>query len=174
MFGRECNMPNMGGLMDRRKDKLGQGEGEVLATRAEKTVYEDWEEGLITALDLAWQYTTDRAHRNSARGNKTSRTSGLPFVEYKEGDQCYRKRNRVRVFKSIQEKETYKINVKLQARFEGPYQVVRRVSAVVYEVNIDGVTKRVHATNMKPGAIAPVVMAQATTRATQSEEAPIG
>jgi hypothetical protein len=37
------------------------------------------------------------------------------FKEYKVGDMFYRKRNQVRTFKSVQEKETYKINIKLAA-----------------------------------------------------------
>ena len=61
----------------------------------------------------------------------------------------------MRSFKSVQEKETYKINLKLQARYEGPYKVVDKVNAVVYVAMIDGVRKRVHAINMKPMAISP-------------------
>jgi acid stress-induced BolA-like protein IbaG/YrbA len=40
----------------------------------------------------------------------------------------------------------------MQARQEGPYQVTRNVSPVVYEAIIDGIKKRVHAINMKPKA----------------------
>jgi hypothetical protein len=151
MFGRECNMPNMGGLVERRQDKLSTDEGEAAVAAGEQTVYEAWEEGLVTALELAWQYTSERAQHNAGRGNTTGRAAGLQFREYEPGDQFYRKRNRVRVFRSVQEKETHKINVKLQARYEGPYKVTRRINAVVYEVEIDGELKRVHATNMKPG-----------------------
>jgi hypothetical protein len=57
----------------------------------------------------------------------------------------------VRTFRSVQERETNKINVKLAARFEGPYKVVRKVNAVVYVAEIDGEQKRIHAVNMKPG-----------------------
>jgi hypothetical protein len=103
-------------------------------------------------LQLAWEITTLRAHENSARGNRAAtRKAGLEFKEYAVGDMFYRKRNQVRTFKSVQERETYKINVKLAARFEGPYKITRRVSAVLYEAEIDGVLKRIHAVNMKPG-----------------------
>jgi hypothetical protein len=71
------------------------------------------------------------------------------------GDQFYRKRNRVRSLKSAQEKDTYKINLKLQARNEGPYKIVEKVNAVVYVAEIDGVKKRIHAINMKPMANSP-------------------
>lgn len=151
MFGRECNMPNMGGLMTRRGDRLSASEGEEAVGRLEQTVYEQWEEGLLDALQTAWTFTTERACQNASRGNRTGQSSGRAFREYEPGDQCYRKRNRVRTFKSVQDKETYKINMKLQSRFEGPYTVKRKINAVVYEVDIDGETKRIHAVNMKPG-----------------------
>jgi hypothetical protein len=167
MFGRECNMPNMGGLMARRQETLAGDEGEVPVGRQERTLYEAWEEGLIAALQLAWQYTSDRAQKNAARGNRSGSTAGLAFREYLPGDLCYRKRNRVRTFKSIQEKETYKINIKLQARYEGPYRVISRVNAVVYVVDVDGVHKRMHATNMKPGTRAAKVVLAPNTRGTQ-------
>ena len=51
----------------------------------------------------------------------------------------------------MQDKETYKINMKLQSRFEGPYTVKRKINAVVYEVDIDGEAKRIHAVSMQPG-----------------------
>jgi hypothetical protein len=151
MFGRECNMPNMGGLMTRRGDRLPESEGEEAVGRLEQTVFEQWEEGLLDALGTAWTFASERACQNASRGNKTGRSVGRVFREYEPGDQCYRKRNRVRTFKSVQDKETYKINVKLQSRFEGPYTVIRKINAVVYEVNVDGEPKRLHAINMKPG-----------------------
>ena len=75
---------------------------------------------------------------------------GIQFKEYAVGDQFYRKRNRLRVFKSVQDQEVHKINLKLQARYEGLYQKVEKVNAVVYVADIDGVRRRVHAVNMKP------------------------
>ena len=151
MFGRECNMPNMGGLMTRRGDRVSRSEGEVVVGRLEQTVYEAWEEGLLEALERAWAFTSERACHNASRGNRTGRSGGRAFREYEPGDQCYRKRNRLRSFKSVQDKERYKINVKLQSRYEGPYTVTKKINAVVYEVNVDGELKRIHAINMKPG-----------------------
>jgi hypothetical protein len=85
------------------------------------------------------------------RGNRWGTSAGLEFREYEVGDMFYRKRNQVRTFKSVQEKETYKINVKLAARYEGPYKIIEKVNAVVYVAEIDGERKRIHAVNMKPG-----------------------
>jgi hypothetical protein len=152
MFGGECNMPGIGGLVNRSGEAVRADEGEVDVGRVDKSIYETWVEGLLSSLQLAWEVTTLRAHENAARGNKAATLkAGLEFKEYAVGDMFYRKRNQVRTFRSVQEKETYKINVKLAARFEGPYKVVRKVNAMVYVAEIDGEQKRIHAVNMKPG-----------------------
>jgi hypothetical protein len=154
MYGRECNMPHIGGLMDRRGDVLTPAEGVDAVGAREATLYEEWEDKLVSALQLAWEFTTDRAHANAARGNNAIyRPRGLEFKEYEEDRWFYRNRNQVRVFKSVQDKENYKISRKLQARWEGPYQITKKVSAVLYEAVIYGVRKRVHAINMKPKAV---------------------
>jgi hypothetical protein len=155
MFGRECNMPAMGGMMNRAGDAITAEEGMEAVGQRERTVQEQWEEALVEALATAWEEATVRAHDNAARGNRAGRAQGIQFKEYSVGDMFYRKRNRVRSFKSVQEKETYKINLKLQARYEGPYRIVDKVNAVVYVAEIDGVRKRIHAVNMKPMAKSP-------------------
>jgi hypothetical protein len=153
MFGRECNMPALGGMLNRAGDAINIDEGMEAVGRRETSVQEQWEEALVSALGIAWEEATVRAHDNAARGNRAEISPGIQFQEYQVGDQFFRKRNRVRSFKSAQ--ETYKINLKLQARYEGPYKIVEKVNAVVYVVEIDGVKKRIHAINMKSMAHSP-------------------
>jgi len=43
-----------------------------------------------------------------------------------------------------------KLNLKLQPRYSGPYLITRRLSPVVYILQVDGFDVNVHATNMKP------------------------
>jgi hypothetical protein len=62
----------------------------------------------------------------------------------------YRKRHPIRAFKSAGEKEKWKISMKLQSRYQGPYMITGRINAVLYEALINGVKCRVHAVNMKP------------------------
>jgi hypothetical protein len=59
------------------------------------------------------------------------RAKGLEFKEYEEDQGFYRKRNQVRVFNSIQDKEKYKISRKLQARWEEPYWITKKISPVL-------------------------------------------
>ena len=110
---------------------------------------------LVSAITTAWEGTTKRAHENVARGNRAGWVNGIQFREYDVGDQFYRKRYRVRTFRLVQDQEVYKINQKLQARYERPYRIVEKVSAVVYVADIDGVRKRIHAINMKLMASSP-------------------
>jgi hypothetical protein len=99
-------------------------EGEAKASGSDNTVYDKWVQGLVESLELAWEFTSNRAHENAMRGNRWGSSAGIAFKAYKVGDTFYSKRNQVRTFKSVQEKEKYKINVKLAARYEGPYKVV--------------------------------------------------
>jgi len=74
----------------------------------------------------------------------------LEFVEYEEGQEFLRVKRPTTTFKSATEEEAWKISVKLLERFEGPYKVIRKISPVLYDADIDGVETRVHAGNMKP------------------------
>ena len=58
------------------------------------------------------------------------------YREYRAGERFYRKRNPMREFKSLSEKEKYKIARKLQARYEGPYMVTERINPVLYEADV--------------------------------------
>ena len=53
-------------------------------------------------------------------------------------------------FKSADDEVSYKINAKLQARYDGPHRVIRKLSPILYEAEIDGEEKRISAVNMKP------------------------
>lgn len=88
---------------------------------------------------MAWEGTTAGAHANAMGGTRADRATSALYKQYKVGDQFYRKHHRVPIFKSVQEKETYMINLKLQARHERPYGIISRVSAVLYVADIDGV-----------------------------------
>ena len=101
---------------------------------------------MVSALGDAWEVTTARAKENAARGNRAGPANRIPFREYKVGG----KWNRVRVFKSVQYKEAYKNSMKFQVRYEGPYVIKEKISAVLYVTEINGVRKWNHAVNMKP------------------------
>ena len=46
--------------------------------------------------------------------------------------------------------EQLKINAKLQPRFVGPFEIVEKITPVLYVANINGTRQRVHAIRMKP------------------------
>jgi len=51
-------------------------------------------------------------------------------------------------------RQVFKLTYKLQDRWTGPFRVVKVISDILYDADIHGVIKRVHAVNMKPGPIA--------------------
>jgi len=95
--------------------------------------------------DHAMIQTTKNKGRFNARVRKP-----LEFVEYKTGDKFFRTRRPVSTFKSADEKDAWKISMKLLERYEGPYQIIRKISPVLYDADVDGKEVRVHANNMKP------------------------
>jgi transposase InsO family protein len=141
---------------------------------------ETYVEKMVESLSLAWEVTSLREHvnatRESTKMNKKKklldyfiqltaedmanyvRNAALlrnhlkdrAFREYQIGDRFFRKRHPVRAFKSAGEKESYKIALKLQPRYDGPYVILEKLSAVLYTANINGEVIKIHAVNMKP------------------------
>jgi hypothetical protein len=72
------------------------------------------------------------------------------FVEYKPGQLFMRLKKPIYEFKSADDEISYHINAKLQARYDGPHKVVRVISPILYDAEINGVEKRISAINMKP------------------------
>ena len=74
----------------------------------------------------------------------------LEFVEYEPGQLFLKTKRPVSTFKSADEEEAWKISMKLMERWEGPHTVLRKISPVLYDANVDGKEERVHAVSMKP------------------------
>ena len=145
MFRRECNIPAMGDMLRRMEETIGLDEGMGIGLNGTRRCISS---GRVLWCQL-WKGTTQRARDNATRGNWTGRARSIQFKKYAVGKQFYRKRNRVRVFKSVRDQKVHKINLKLQARYSGSYKIVEKVIAVVYVADIDGVRRRVYAVNMK-------------------------
>jgi len=87
--------------------------------------------------------------KNKGRLNERIRKP-LEFREYEPGQDFLRVRRPVSTFQSADEKEKWKISMKLLERFEGPYKIIRKINPVLYDADINGKEVRVHAGNMKP------------------------
>lgn len=162
MFGREMNM------VDDIKIHTSKDNGEYVENICEALSLA-WEITTEREHYVATRYQRDQNNKNKMvelfttikRGDLEkiqSEASQLQhiikrkyeFREYEVGDKFYRKRHPVRAFKSAGEKEKWKISMKLQSRYQGPYVISERINAVLYEAIINGVKCRVHAVNMKP------------------------
>jgi hypothetical protein len=98
---------------------------------------------------VAWEIVATQAGNSSHRFNIPV-TRPAEFKPYSSGDKFFRAKRAVYEFKSADEEAKYKITAKLMARYEGPYTVIRRISPILYDVNIDGKSARMSAVNMKP------------------------
>ena len=74
----------------------------------------------------------------------------LQFAEYKVGDYAMIANTPKSQNIGWVDAKFRKLNLKLQPRYSGPYLISKRLSPVVYVLQVDGFDMNVHATNMKP------------------------
>jgi len=104
---------------------------------------------LTMALECAWSYAVGKSEKNFLRFNEPPKYR-RKFVEYQPGQLFMRLKKPIYEFKSADDEISYHINAKLQARYDGPHKVIRKLSPILYEAEIDGKEKRISAINMNP------------------------
>jgi hypothetical protein len=138
MYGRECRMPSFTHMV---KTNL-ECKVDVLK---EDLVY-----GLVKSMEEYWTITSEKVFAGSLRHNAVVRKP-REFKEYEPGQEFYKIHRPTTVFKDADSKETYKISRKLLDRHVGPYRIVRKISPVLYDAEVEGKMERVHAENIRPG-----------------------
>ena len=135
MFGREARMPNELWLR-----AFSQARGVLpFVTK------------MVNVLTKVWESAEQSKPKEVARmiAGVHPKTH-LKFVDYKVGDfimMCVVPKPTTLGW--IEAKHR-KVNLKLQPRYAGPYQIVKWVSPVVYIIKVDGTNRVIHAINMKP------------------------
>jgi hypothetical protein len=104
---------------------------------------------MIENMRAYQDFAVAHAGKNKEKSNVKIRKP-LEFVEYEVGQQFLRVRRPVSSFKSVIDEEEWKISMKLLERYEGPYTIIRKINPILYDADINGKEKRVHAVNMKP------------------------
>jgi len=74
----------------------------------------------------------------------------LQFTPYQTGDFFMMKRG-PRVYLQSKRKQGFKPTYKLRERWTGPFQIVKVINPILYDADVHGIVRRVHADNMKPG-----------------------
>ena len=140
MFGRECDLPT--GRLLSKVDK-------PVKKRGQTNEVEDYMNGLLLTLECAWTYAVGKSEKNFLRFNEPPKYR-RKFVEYKPGQKFMRLKKPVYELKSADDEVSCHVNAKIQARYDGPHKVIRKLSPILYDVQIDGKEKRMSAVNMKP------------------------
>jgi len=138
MHGREARMPSFS-HMERAVRNLNPGDD----------LSNDFVRNMVETMRCYHDHAMTQTTKNKGRFNVRVRKP-LEFVEYKAGDKFFKTRRPVSTFKSADEKDAWKISMKLLERYEGPYQIIRKISPVLYDADVEGKEVRVHANNMKP------------------------
>jgi hypothetical protein len=104
---------------------------------------------MIDSMRSYQDFAMEQTEKNKGRFNVRVRQP-LEFVEYEPEQKFLRVKRPTSSFKSADAEEKWKISMKLLERYEGPYKIIRKISPVLYDAEIEGVETRVHAGNMKP------------------------
>ncbi len=136
MYGRECHTPDT----------------EFLHT-AEFKDLDIYSSELRDALSLAWDTLSGSIwSQKTERYNQRPRKP-LPFHAYELNELVYLKRIPRRFYTNQLEEITYGLSSKLQSRYCGPYRITKLRSPVLFEAEVHGKTRVVHAINMKPARV---------------------
>jgi hypothetical protein len=104
---------------------------------------------LAETLQFIWNYVGQRVTDNVDAYNRRPKEP-LQFKPYQVGDYFMMKRV-PKAYLRGKKKQVFKLTYKLQERWTGPFRIVKVISPILYDADIHGVVKRVHAVNMKPG-----------------------
>ena len=136
LFGRECSGPTQDHLWALNPE----GQGDPLELYAEE---------LRSTMTAAWEMGATKVVANVDVFNRAPRRH-LEFTPYKEGDYVFIKVMPKRTYSEGYKKKKFKLCVKLQPRYVGPFRILRRLNDVLYEADIHNKITRIHAFNMKP------------------------
>ena len=117
-----------------------EGQGDPLELYAEE---------LRSTMTAAWEMGATKVVANVDVFNRAPRRH-LEFTPYKEGDYVFIKVMPKRTYSEGYKKKKFKLCVKLQPRYVGPFRILRRLNDVLYEADIHNKITRIHAFNMKP------------------------
>jgi hypothetical protein len=137
MTGKESKMPSFNHM----EKIVGSLQPEMLNN--------EYVRGLVNSMRDYHECTLDQTEKNKLRFNVRVKQP-LEFIEYEVGQKFMLVRRPISEFKSIDDEQAYKISMKLVERYEGPYVITKKICPVLYEANVEGVLKRVHAIHMKP------------------------
>ena len=135
MFGREAVMPSEAWMTQFVKSRG----------------IRDYVKNIIDALTKAWEEAAESKPKEVQKMKADQHPVGhREYRVYNEGDYAMVEVKPISTAVGWVEGESRTLTHKLQPRFAGPYQIIKRKSPVVYVLLIDGVETPTHAINMKP------------------------
>jgi hypothetical protein len=109
---------------------------------------------LIKILQETWAFAAAKKPEEVRKMNKIP-SRKREFHEYEVGDRFYLAERPATEFQHYSDEKRRKIKLKpkMQIRFVGPYTITKKVGPVLYEANINGELRAVHALAMKPAPV---------------------
>jgi hypothetical protein len=124
----------------------------------------DYIKKLVNTLQFCWEYVAMLKPKDVERMNKIP-LKRHKFVEFDIGDRFFLKYRPLITHQhySDPKRTKTKLTPKLQFRFVGPYTVTKKFSPVLYEAQVDGELRTVHALQMKPDPVSKYYTMHRTT-----------
>jgi hypothetical protein len=126
---------------------------EYLATEIKKSELDEYTIGLRDALALAWHTISGSAWSDKTERYNARPSAPLAFKHYEVNQLVFMKRIPRRFYKSQKDEELHALSAKLQPRYSGPYRITKVLSDVLYQAQVHGKTRTLHAINIKPAHV---------------------
>ena len=128
--------------------EVGQPSEEHIAELKEDQNIHAYARDLRDAMEFFWTNAAKQVSDNSDNLNRMP-LRRLQFKPFEVGDYFYHTRVPRRFHRDAEEDKIYKLSSKLQFRYTGPYRVVKVLSPVTYQADMNGKVITVHAISMK-------------------------
>jgi transposase InsO family protein len=110
-------------------------------------------QGLAQSLKLAWDTLGGSVWTDKTAVYNKRTVQPLEFTHYEPNQLVFIKRIPRRFYRDLTDEAQYALSTKLQARYSGPYRILRKKSDVVYVAMVHGKEHTIHAWNMKPAMV---------------------
>ena len=128
---------------------------------------------LVISLQSAWEYVAMQKPKEVQKMNQIP-VRRLKFIEYEIGDRFFLGQVPATEYQHYADPKRTKIKLKpkMQIRYVGPYTVTKRFSPVLYEAQINGEARTVHALQMKPDPVSRYYTMHRPTTRTEDKKVP--
>jgi transposase InsO family protein len=135
LYKRECRQPDELWI---RKFNDDIDKGELKDRKGNEILIEDYVRGASEALQIIWELVGSQLEEDAIKVANTRNKLIQKTKEFHEGDKVMIEKPPKTTYISAEDSEIHKTTRSLGNKYEGPYQIVRKISPITYIVNVKG------------------------------------